>query len=75
MELELIWLHGRAVPVPLNDGLHLHTHLSGFLVTRYYFPREIRENMQPVSGGSLRQIAYDLKAFLEALSHNGLEYT
>ncbi len=75
MELELIWLHGRAVPVPLNDGLHLHTHLSGFLVTRYYFPREIRENMQPVSGGSLRQIAYDLKAFLEALSHNGIEYT
>jgi hypothetical protein len=74
MELELIWPEGRAVPVPLIDGLHLHRHLSGFLVTRYYYPRELRANMSPVNGGSLRQIAYDLKAFLEALSHNGIEY-
>lgn len=74
MEIELIWPEGRAVPVPLIDGLHLHKHLSGFLVTRYYYPREIRDTMSPVSGGSLRQIAYDLKVFLEALQANGVEY-
>lgn len=75
IEIELVWPEGRAVPVPLINGLHLHTHLSGFLVTRFYYPREIRANMSPVTGGSLRQIAYDLKAFLDALSHNGIEYT
>lgn len=75
MEIELIWPKSRVVPVPLIDGLHLHTHLSGFLVTRYYYPKNIRETMTPVTGGSLRQIAYDLKAFLEALAHNGVDYT
>lgn len=75
MQLELVWPEGRVVPVPLKNDYHLHTHLYGFLVTRYYFPREIRPNMTPVKGGSLRQIAYDLKAFLEALAHNGIEYT
>ena len=74
MQLELVWPEGRVVPVPLND-YHLHTHLFGFLVMRYYYPRDIRPNMTPVTGGSLRQIAYDLKAFLEALAHNGIEYT
>ncbi len=66
---------GRVVPVPLKDDYHLHTHLFGFLVTRYYYPRDIRPNMTPVTGGSLRQIAYDLKAVLEALASNGIEYT
>lgn len=75
MEINLIWPNGGVVPVPLINGLHLHSHLSGFLVTRFYYPRGIRENMNPVTGGSLRQIAYDLKAFLEALVHNGIEYT
>ncbi|MCU6434655.1 hypothetical protein LPB67_12830 [Undibacterium sp. Jales W-56] len=75
MQLELVWPEGRVVPVPLTDKYHLHTHLYGFLVTRYYYPRDISPNMAPVTGGSLRQIAYDLKAFLEALAHNGIEYT
>jgi integrase len=75
MEIELIWPEGRVVPVPLNGSYQLHTHLYGFLVTRYYYPRDIRPNMAPVSGGSLRQIAYDLKAFLEALTYNNVEYT
>jgi len=75
MRLELVWPEGRVVPVPLKDNYHLHTHLFGFLVMRYYYPRDIRPNMAPVTGGSLRQIAYDLKAFLEALAHNGVEYT
>jgi integrase len=75
VEIELVWPPGRSVPVPLIDGLRLHTHLSGFLVARYYYPRTIRQNMGRVNGGSLRQIAYDLKAFLEALSHNRVEYT
>lgn len=74
MQLELVWPEGRVVPVPLKEDYHLHTHLFGFLVTRYYYPRDIRPNMTPVTGGSLRQIAYDLKAFLEALAHNGIEY-
>jgi len=69
MEIELVWPEGGAVPVPLIDGLHLHRHLSGFLVMRYHYPRQIRANMQPVNGASLRQIAYDLKAYLEALSN------
>jgi site-specific recombinase XerD len=75
MQLELVWPEGRVVPVPLKEDYHLHTHLFGFLVMRYYYPRDIRLNMTPVTGGSLRQIAYDLKAFLEALAHNGIEYT
>lgn len=75
MQLELVWPEGRVVPVPLKEDYHLHTHLYGFLVMRYYYPRDIRPNMAPVTGGSLRQIAYDLKAFLEALAHNGVEYT
>jgi site-specific recombinase XerD len=75
MEINLVWAEGGVVPVPLVNGLHLHTHLSGFLATRFYYPRGIRENMSPVTGGSLRQIAYDLKSFLEALVHNGIEYT
>jgi integrase len=75
MQLELVWPKGRVVPVPLKEDYHLHTHLYGFLVMRYYYPRDIRPNMTPVTGGSLRQIAYDLKAFLEALAHNGVEYT
>jgi len=75
MQLELVWPEGRVVPVPLKEDYHLHTHLFGFLVMRYYYPRDIRPNMTPVTGGSLRQIAYDLKAFLEALAHNGVEYT
>lgn len=75
MPLELVWPEGRVVPLPLRDDYHMHSHLYGFLVTRYYYPRTIRPNMTPVSGGSLRQIAYDLKAFLEALEHNGVEYT
>lgn len=75
MQLELVWPEGRVVPVPLQEGYHLHSHLFGFLVMRYYYPRDIRPNMSPVTGGSLRQIAYDLKAFLEALAHNGVEYT
>lgn len=75
MGIELVWPANRTVPVPLIDGLHLHKHLSGFLVTRYYEPRQIRGTMAPVTGGSLRQIAYDLKAYLEALAHNNLDYT
>lgn len=75
MPLELVWPEGRVVPLPLRDDYHMHQHLYGFLVTRYYYPRNIRPNMTPVTGGSLRQIAYDLKAFLEALEHNGVEYT
>lgn len=75
MPLEFVWPEGRAVPLPLRDDYHMHLHLYGFLVTRYYYPRNIRPDMNPVSGGSLRQIAYDLKAFLEALEHNGVEYT
>jgi len=75
MELELVWPEGRVVPVPLKEDYHLHTHLFGFLVTRYYYPRDIRPNMTPVTGASLRQIAYDLKAVLEALASNGIEYT
>lgn len=75
MLLELVWPEGRVVPVPLKEDYHLHNHLYGFLVMRYYYPRDIRSNMTPVTGGSLRQIAYDLKAFLEALAHNGVEYT
>jgi integrase len=75
MQLELVWPEGRVVPVPLREDYHLHTHLYGFLVTRYYFPRDIRPDMAAVTGGSLRQVAYDLKAFLEALAHNGVEYT
>lgn len=75
MEIELVWPEGRVVPVPLKEDYHLHTHLFGFLVTRYYYPRDIRPNMTTVTGGSLRQIAYDLKAFLDALSSNGIEYT
>lgn len=75
MKLLLVWPEGRVVPVPLKEGYHLHTHLFGFLVTRYYYPRDIRPNMMPVKGGSLRQIAYDLKAVLEALASNGIEYT
>lgn len=70
-----MWPEGRVVPLPLRGDYHMHSHLYGFLVTRYYYPRTIRPNMTPVSGGSLRQIAYDLKAFLEALEHNGVEYT
>lgn len=75
MPLDLVWPEGRVVPLPLRDDYHMHSHLYGFLITRYYYPRTIRPNMTPVSGGSLRQIAYDLKAFLEALEHNGVEYT
>lgn len=75
MPLELVWPEGRVVPLPLRDDYHMHLHLYGFMVTRFYYPRNIRPNMTPVSGGSLRQIAYDLKAFLEALEHNGVEYT
>ncbi|EEF25732.1 MAG: hypothetical protein E6R08_10395 [Nevskiaceae bacterium] len=74
MPIELIWPKGCAVPVPLINGLYLHNHLSGFLVTRYYQPRSIRDNMTPVTTGSLRQISYDLKAFLDALEHNGVDY-
>jgi len=75
MQLQLVWPKGRVVPVPLKEDHHLHTHLYGFLVMRYYFPRDIRPNMESVDGGSLRQIAYCLKKFLEALAHNGVEYT
>jgi integrase len=75
MEIELVWPQGRVVPIPLKEDHHLHTHLFGFLVTRYYYPRDIRPNMTPVTGGSLRQIAYDLKAVLEAFASNGIEYT
>ncbi len=75
MPLELVWPEGRVVPLPLRDDYHMHSHLYGFLVTRYYYPRTIRPDMTTVSGGSLRQIAYDLKAFLEALEYNGVEYT
>lgn len=75
MQLELVWPEGRVVPVPLKEDYHIHTHLFGFLVMRYYYPRNIRPNMTPVTGGSLRQIAYDLKVFLEALAHNDIEYT
>lgn len=75
MQLELVWPEGRVVPIPLKEDHRVHAHLFGFLVMRYYYPRDIRPNMTPVTGGSLRQIAYDLKAFLEALAHNGVEYT
>lgn len=75
MKIELVWPEGRVVPVPLKEDYHLHTHLYGFLVMRYYYPRDIRPTLKPITGGSLRQIAYDLKAFLEALAHNGIEYT
>jgi site-specific recombinase XerD len=74
MEIELVWPEDRVVPVPLVDGLHLHKHLLGFLVTRYYEPKQIRNTMTPVTGGSLRQIAYDLKSYLEALAHNDKDY-
>lgn len=75
MQLELVWPEGRVVPVPLKEDYHLHTHLFGFLVMRYYYPRDIRPTMNRVKGGALRQIAYDLKAVLEALASNGIEYT
>jgi len=75
VQIELVWPEDRVVPVPLKEDHHIHTHLFGFLVMRYYYPRDIRPNMTPVTGGSLRQIAYDLKAFLEALAHNKIEYT
>jgi integrase len=72
--IELVWPQGGVVPVPLIGGLHLHSHLSGFLVTRYYFPKSIRDSLPSVTGGSLRQIAYDLKAFLDGLEYNGINY-
>ena len=75
MVIELKWCPGGVVPVPLIDGLHLHHHLSGFLATRHYQPRWIRHNMEPVTGGSLRQIAYDIKTVLETLAYNRIEYT
>lgn len=75
MQIQFIWPKGGVVPVPLKEDHHLHSHLFGFLVTRYYFPRDIRPTMPPILGSSLRQVAYDLKAFLEALAHNGIEYT
>ncbi|WP_019898863.1 site-specific integrase [Methylotenera mobilis] len=73
-EIQLVWPKDRVVPVPLIGGLHLHSHLSAFLVTRYYYPKIIRDSMPTVTGGSLRQIAYDLKVFLEGLAHNGVSY-
>lgn len=75
MKIEFHWPKGRVVPIPLKEDHHIHFHLFGFLVMRYYYPRDIRPNITPVKGGALRQIAYDLKIFLEALASNGIEYT
>lgn len=72
--IEFVWPEGRVVPVPLIGGVNLHHHLYGFLVTRLYEPRSIRDSMKTVTGGSLRQIAYDLKAFLDALAYNEIDY-
>lgn len=73
-EIKLVWPDNGVVPVPLIGGVNLHTHFSGFLITRYYLPKKIRSSLQAVSGGSLRQIAYDLKSFLDALAFNGVSY-
>ncbi len=72
--IKLVWPKSRVVPVPLIGGMRLHKHFSGFLVTRYYFPKMIGDLLEPVTGGSLRQIAYDLKAVLDAMSFNGINY-
>jgi site-specific recombinase XerD len=70
MEIKFHWFDDDPIPVPLIDDGSLHHELSSFLVARYYNPTLIRPNVKGLGGGTLRQVAYDLKAFLEALDHN-----
>lgn len=72
MEIKFHWFDDDPVPVPLIDDGSLHYELSSFLVARYYHPTMIRPNVKGLSGGTLRQVAYDIKVFLEALDHNNI---
>jgi site-specific recombinase XerD len=72
MEIKFDWFDNDPIPVPLIDDGSLHHEMLSFLVARYYNPTLIRPNVKRLSGGTLRQVAYDLKAFLEALDHNNI---
>ena len=62
------------VLIPWINGVTLHKDLAEYLVTRFYYPGNIRENLRPVGQGTLRNIAYDLKMLLEHLAFNGVHY-
>ncbi|NWF36668.1 hypothetical protein [Mariprofundus sp. KV] len=74
MEIKFFKTANFPVPIPWINGVTLFKELAEYLVVRYFYPDRIRENMTSVDEGSLRQIAYDLKMFLEALAHNCIQF-
>ena len=72
MEIKFHWADDDPVPIPLMDDGSLHHELSSFLVARYYYPTMIRPNVKPVMGGTLRNIAYDLKPILESFAASNI---
>lgn len=61
------------VPIPFANG-RLHKELFEFLMFRFHWPKRIDADMKPVTQSSLRNVAYDLKQFLETISANRLNF-
>lgn len=71
MEIELFKVPNSEMLIPFSNG-DLQKEFFEFLVYRLHWPTKINPNMKSVSGSSLRNIAYDIKQLLEALSDNNL---
>ncbi|MDI1231649.1 MAG: site-specific integrase [Methylobacter sp.] len=71
MEIELFKDPDSDMLIPFVKGT-LQKEFFEFLVYRYHWPTRINSKMKAVSGSSLRNIAYDIKQLLEALSHNNV---
>ena len=67
MEIELFKDPNSDMLIPFVKG-NLQKEFFEFLVYRYHWPTRINPKMKSVSGSSLRNIAYDIKQLLEALS-------
>lgn len=74
MEIELYKDLDSGLLIPFVDGI-LQREMCEFLIYRFYWPSRILVGMKTVDVSSLRNIAYDIKQFLEALFANGFHFT
>lgn len=72
--MELFKDPSSAMLIPFSNGV-LQKEFFEFLVYRYHWPTKFNQNLKPINGSSLRNIAYDLKQLLETLAVNNLHFT
>lgn len=72
MEIELFKVPDSPMYIPFVKG-EVYREFFEFLVYRFHWPKKINSMMRPIDESSLRNVAYDLKQFLEVLAANKLK--